>query len=196
MLVLNINSLINIFNNSSYEALNVNFIQNFVKRITYIGLKNTIIYIFFQRILRINSHVPWPVHFSSIVINPKKIKINYWRPYPGYMPGCYIQAINGIEIGKNVRLGPGIKIISANHDIQDFNKHVVEKPIKIGDNCWIAANAVILPGVELGDHTIVAAGAVVSKSFLEGNCIIGGVPAKIIKKIDKYIGIGSKSDEN
>jgi acetyltransferase-like isoleucine patch superfamily enzyme len=99
------------------------------------------------------------------------------------MPGCNIQAINGIEIGKNVRMGPGIKIISANHNILDFNKHITEKPIKIGDNCWIGANAVILPGVELGDHIIVAAGAVVSKNFLEENCIIGGVPTNLLKRL-------------
>jgi len=43
-----------------------------------------------------------------------------------------------------------------------------------------------LPEVELGEHTIVAAGAIVTKSFLEGNQIIGGVPAKVIKKINKY----------
>jgi acetyltransferase-like isoleucine patch superfamily enzyme len=46
-------------------------------------------------------------------------------------------------------------------------------------------NAVILPGVVLGDHTIVGAGAVVTKSFPEGYCIIAGVPAKVIKTIDK-----------
>ena len=54
----------------------------------------------------------------------------------------------------------------------------------IGDECWIASNAVILPGVHLGKHTIVAAGAVVSKSFPEGWCVIGGIPAKVIKRLD------------
>ena len=138
------------------------------EQVKLIGLKNTITYFFFQRVLRINPHVPWPVHFSSVVSNPEKIKRHYYRPYPGYMLGCYIQALNGIEIGKNVRIGPGVKIISANHDICDFDKHIKEHPIKIGNNCWISANAVILPGVELGDHTIVASGAVVSKSWVSG----------------------------
>ena len=46
-------------------------------------------------------------------------------------------------------------------------------------------NAVILPGVELGDHTVVGAGAVVTKSFSEGYCVIGGNPAKIIKYIER-----------
>lgn len=161
----------------------------FSKRlVNYIGVKNILIYFFFQRILRINSHVSWQVHWSSIVISPEKIKLKYWRPFPGYMPGCYIQASNGIEIGKNVRIGPGVKIVSASHDMYDFDLHTKYDPIKIGDNCWLAANSIILPGVELGNHTIVAAGAVVTKSFYEGNCILGGVPAKVIKKIDNYKG--------
>jgi len=156
--------------------------------VDYIGVKNIITYFFFQRILRLNSHVKWPVHWSSIVSCPERITLKYWRPFPGFMPGNYIQAKNGIEIGKNVRIGPGVKIISSSHDIYDYDLHTVENPIVIGDNCWLAANSVILPGVELADHIIVASGAVVTKSFLEGNCILGGVPAKVVKKINNYKG--------
>ncbi len=156
------------------------------RELKYIGLKNTIIYFIFQRIFRINSHVPWPVHPSSIVIAPHKIVRHFWRPYLGYMPGCYIQAINGIEIGKNVRIGPSVKIISANHDILNFNAHILNSPIIIGDNCWIGAGAIILPGVHLGNHVIVGAGSVVTKTFPD-NCMIGGNPAKIIKMVPNYI---------
>ena len=162
-------------------------IKQLIRHINYIGIKNVLKYFFFQRVLRINSHVPWPVHLSSLVSSPEKIKRHYWRPYPGFMPGCYIQALNGIEIGKNVRMGPGIKIISSNHNIYNFDEHLDEKPIRIGDNCWIGANAVILPGVELGNHVIVAAGAIVTKSFPD-NCIVGGIPAKVIKNIGGYSG--------
>lgn len=158
------------------------------KLVDYIGSKSIVTYFFFQRILRINSHVPWPVHWSSIVSSPNKIILHDWRPFLGFMPGCYIQAMNGIEIGLNVRVGPSVKIISASHDIYQFDKHTKGKPIKIGNNCWLSANCIILPEVELGEHTIVAAGAVVTKSFTEGNCIIGGVPAKVIKKISEYKG--------
>jgi acetyltransferase-like isoleucine patch superfamily enzyme len=47
---------------------------------------------------------------------------------------------------------------------------------------------VILPGVELGPHTILAAGAVVTKSFKEGNQVLAGVPAQVVKKLDVYQG--------
>ena len=84
-------------------------------------------------------------------------------------------------------VGPGVKIISANHNILDFSKYDKCKPIIIGDQCWLGSNCVILPEVELGNHVIVGAGAVVTKSF-PANCVIGGVPARIIKKIEPYCG--------
>ena len=49
-------------------------------------------------------------------------------------------------------------------------------------------NTVILPGVSLGDHTIVGAGSVVTKSFQEGNCVIAGNPAKVIRYLNESDG--------
>lgn len=54
------------------------------------------------------------------------------------------------------------------------------KPIIIGNDVWIGANVVILPGVKVGDGAIVAAGAVVTKDVAE-YAIVGGVPAKLIR---------------
>ena len=158
------------------------------KKADHVNVSSLFHYILFQKVIGINRSVPWPVHWSSIVSFPERISRKHWRPFPGFLPGSYIQAKNGIEIGRNVRLGPGIKIISASHSLSDYDIHDDSSPIVIGDNCWIAANAIILPGVRLGDHTVVAAGAVVNKSFETGNCVIGGVPAKKIKDIEKYTG--------
>ena len=162
-------------------------------RIILMGLKNTVQYWFFQRILRINSNAPWPVHPSSVVIHPSNIKHKNGKspiiPYPGYMPGTYIQARNGIIMGRNIRFGPGVKLISANHDLEDFNKHIAEDPVEIGDNCWLGADSVILPGVKLSSHIVVGAGSVVNKSFKEKDIAIAGVPAQKIKNIKPYIGI-------
>lgn len=75
-------------------------------------------------------------------------------------------------------------ILSANHDIYDQRKYNAA-PITIGDYSWIGMNSVVTAGVILGPRTIVAAGAVVTKSFPEGFCILAGVPAKIVKYLDK-----------
>lgn len=58
------------------------------------------------------------------------------------------------------------------------------KDVVIGEKCWIGMNSVILPGINLGGNTIVAAGAVVTKSFPQGNVVLAGVPAKIIKELE------------
>ncbi len=152
------------------------------------GVPCFIRYFIVQRVFRINSHVPWPVHWSSSVSGVSKIRFKNETNPLGYSPGSYIQAINGIEIGTNVIHAVGLTIISANHDCLDFKKHTEASPVRIGDDCWLGANVTILPGVSLGNHTIVGAGSVVTKSFSDGNCVIAGVPAKLIKRIPPYCG--------
>lgn len=139
---------------------------------------------FLQKVLRINSHVPWPAHPISTVRAPEKIQRG--SRTPGLAVGCHIDGRNGIQIGNNVWIGPRVSIISMDHDVNDFSKYVTEKPIVIGNNSWLAANCVILPGVELGQHTVVAAGAVVTKCFKNGNQILAGVPAKVVKELNDY----------
>ncbi len=139
---------------------------------------------FWKWILRQNSRVPWPVHFTSQVICPEKVKLGRCA-FPGDSPHCYIQAINGIEIGDYTNIAPGVGLISANHDPLDNARHLPAPPIRIGAHCWIGINAVILPGVMLGDYTIVGAGAVVTKSFPEGYCVIAGNPARKIRELER-----------
>jgi acetyltransferase-like isoleucine patch superfamily enzyme len=136
---------------------------------------------FFQSVLDINNDIPWMVHFTSKVAGDISIGENVWISF-AISGGCYIAGGNGIIIGDNTIFAPGVKIISANHDPVDFSKWKKEKPIKIGKNCWIGANAVILPRVELGDNVIVAANALVTKRF-PANSIIAGNPARLISRI-------------
>ncbi len=138
-------------------------------------------YVFWQRILRINGGAWWPVHYRSRVVVPEGVTLGR-ASYPGDMPGCYVQAINGIVIGDYCLFGPNVGIISANHDPEDSRRHVPGDPIRIDDYCWIGFGAVILPGVHLGPRTTVGAGAVVTRSFPEGNCVVAGNPAKIVRK--------------
>jgi acetyltransferase-like isoleucine patch superfamily enzyme len=138
--------------------------------------------LFFQKVLGINRQAYWPVHFSSTVTGVKNIYIGI-ESGPGASPGCYIQGIGKIHIGDYTLVAANVGIISANHDVYDHRIHK-EGSVRIGSYCWIGMNAVILPGVELGDFTIVGAGAVVTKSFHDGYCIIGGNPAQLISKLD------------
>ena len=135
-----------------------------------------------QKVLREVSNASWPVHFTSTVVNPENIECGI-ETSPGYSPGNYIQAIGKVTIGDYTQIAPNVGIISANHDIYDNSEHIVQE-VKIGRYGWIGMGAIILPGVELGDFTIVAAGAIVTKSFPEGYVVIGGNPAREIKKLD------------
>jgi hypothetical protein len=144
-----------------------------------------------QKVLRINGHVPWPVHRTSVVHRPEKIQRG--TRCPGLSPWCYLDGRNGIIIGENTWIGPRVSIISMDHDLYDFSKYVQERPIKIGKNCWIGTGAIILSNVELGDHTIVAAGAVVTKSF-PANVMVGGVPAKVIKQLGDYASLSEEAN--
>lgn len=134
------------------------------------------------QLLGLHWHVPWPVHFTSTVHAPKRIKLGRGT-YPGDSPGCYIQARNGIVIGDYVNLGPGVGLISANHDPKDNTKWLDAEPIRLGAHCWVGMNVVILPGVELGERTIVGAGSVVTRSFPEGHCVIAGNPARVLRSL-------------
>ena len=64
------------------------------------------------------------------------------------------------------------------------SRHFQSHPIFIGDCAWIGANATILTGVTIGKNSVVAAGAVVTKDVPD-NCLVGGVPVKVIKKISQ-----------
>jgi len=90
-----------------------------------------------------------------------------------------------VKIGSYVIMGPNVKIYTRNHNFESLDTPIAlqgksSKPTIIGDDVWIGANVVILPGVEVGNHAIIAAGSIVTKSVPD-YAIIGGNPAKVIK---------------
>jgi acetyltransferase-like isoleucine patch superfamily enzyme len=133
-----------------------------------------------------NRQIPWPVHPTSQIIDHAKITGGTLAP--GLSMSCFIDARNGIILGENVWIGPKVSIISMDHDLLDYDLYIKDKSIRIGRNSLLTNGCTILPGVELGEHTVVAAGAVVTKSFPDGNQLLAGVPAKVIKKLDEYKG--------
>lgn len=98
--------------------------------------------------------------------------------------GCRFQDQGGIIIGDGTFIGHNVVLATLNHGLMPEDRGTTyPAPIMIGKNVWIGANATVLQGVTIGDNAVIAAGAVVTKDVLE-NTIVGGVPAKVIKKID------------
>ncbi len=88
-----------------------------------------------------------------------------------------------IYIGNNVMIAMNVSLISNNHNLYD--RLLLEvKPVKILDNAWIGAGAIILPGVTIGKYAVVGAGSVVTKDVLDYE-VVAGNPAKVIKTLDK-----------
>lgn len=91
----------------------------------------------------------------------------------------------GLTIGDRVLIGYGTQILTRNHRIPPMPGRIFgagheSLPVEIGDDVWIGANCVILPGVTIGEHAVVAAGSVVTKSVPPGG-IVGGAPARLIR---------------
>lgn len=131
-----------------------------------------------------NKNIPWPCHPSTQVLFPQNVKFHPDNLDNFLSPGCYFQAVGKIEIGHGTYIAQNVGIITANHNFTNLDEHQNPKDVIIGENCWIGMNSVILPGVVLGNNTIVGAGSIVTKSFPNGHCVIGGNPAKLIKNID------------
>lgn len=87
----------------------------------------------------------------------------------------------GITIEDDVLVAANAQLISNNHDPEE-HQILTCKPVVLKRNCWIGAGATILPGVTVGENAIVGAGAVVTKD-VEPNTVVGGIPAKLIKRL-------------
>lgn len=96
---------------------------------------------------------------------------------------CCFQDQSGITIGDGALIGHNVVLATINHGFPpEHRSDNFPAAITIGKNVWIGSNATILPGVTIGDGAIVAAGAVVTKD-VPPMTVVGGVPARIIKKI-------------
>jgi acetyltransferase-like isoleucine patch superfamily enzyme len=100
-------------------------------------------------------------------------------------PYNYIGCSGKITIGDNVMLAPRVSIYAENHVFDNPNitikaQGVSKMDVVIEDDCWIAANAVILAGVTIGKGSVVAAGSVVNED-VPAFSVVAGVPARVIK---------------
>lgn len=90
----------------------------------------------------------------------------------------------GIDIGNDVIIATQVSITSQTHEIgiEKFKNTSLMKRVIVGNNVWIGAGAIILPGVVIGDNAIIGAGAVVTKDVPD-NTVVLGVPANVSRTI-------------
>lgn len=99
--------------------------------------------------------------------------------------GCHFQDQGGITIGDGSLIGHNVVLATINHDLSPLNNRENHyKPIVIEDHVWVGSNATILQGVTVGRWSVVAAGAVVTKD-VPPFTVVGGVPAKVIRRVDQ-----------
>lgn len=90
-----------------------------------------------------------------------------------------------IYVGSHTMFGPHVTLATAGHPIiPSLRVHGVQhnQPIRIGENCWIGAGVVVLPGITIGDNTVIGAGSVVTKD-IPANVVAMGNPCKVYREI-------------
>lgn len=117
---------------------------------------------------------PFHTNFGRFTRIGKHVFINH---------ACSFLDMGGITIEDHVLIGPRVNLVTENHPLDPADRSaLITKPIVIRQNAWIGAAATILPGVTIGENAVVAAGAVVTAD-VPANTVVGGVPAKLLKRI-------------
>lgn len=102
--------------------------------------------------------------------------------------GTMIYCVDSVEIADYCIFGPGV-VISDNDshrvviDVMERRRPSASAPVRIKKNVWVGMRSLILKGVTIGDNSIIAANSVVT-SDIPGNSLAGGIPAKVLKKLE------------
>jgi maltose O-acetyltransferase len=110
----------------------------------------------------------------------------------------YADLNDTITLGNHVAIGHHTVMITMNHDFSCEHKRCGAgsfAPIVIEDGAWLGACVTVLPGVTIGKGSVVAAGAVVNKN-VPPNCLVGGIPARVIKSLNQNTEINDSEMSN
>ena len=147
----------------------------------YRKVKTTLFKIIFPRFSQAVLYEVPRVYFKKRLKLGRMVHIN---------DNVFINAVGYVTIGDACVLSHGVTIISTELDTQKWAERRVDedihvdRPISIGNNVWLCANVTICSGVNIADNSIVAAGAVVTSDLEETGCLYGGIPAKLIKRLE------------
>ena len=154
----------------------------------------------------------WRLHFPELARRLCRDKFRRFGDLAEFRPGAYAVACSRIEIGNrviirpgsnlsadpdgagiiiedDVLMGPCVYISAANHNFHSVESSIIDQgyspstPVILRRGCWIGANAIILPGVEIGENSVVGAGSVVTRP-VPPRVVAAGNPARVIRSID------------
>lgn len=146
-----------------------------------------------RRTIRSIRRIYWRVRLGLRHVHPTFLAGGHSNIDSGFVAGAYSYVGPGCEIGPGViigaytMLGPAVRIVGNDHVFCIpgaaiiFSGRPEFKETILGSDVWIGAGVTIIAGVRIGDGSIVAAGSVVTKD-IEPLLIVGGVPARVIRK--------------
>lgn len=91
-----------------------------------------------------------------------------------------------IYVGDNTMFGPNVVVATAGHPIlPELRKkgYQYNAPVRIGNNCWLGAGVIVLPGITIGDNVVIGAGSVVTKD-LPSDVVAVGNPCRVLRKVN------------
>lgn len=127
----------------------------------------------------INSEIEPPFYcdYGSLIFLGENVFINF---------NCVLLDCSKITIGDNCMIAPGCQILTAYHPLEAKLRNSgreLAAPITIGNNVWLGAGVIVLPGVTIGDGAVIGAGSIVTKS-VPANSLAVGNPARVIREIN------------
>ncbi|GAB1444321.1 hypothetical protein MASR2M39_31730 [Ignavibacteriales bacterium] len=128
--------------------------------------------------------------FSEIIFND----------YVSIQQNLHLTCAKKIEIGEWTAIAANVTITDIHHPYEDISlpierQNIMVREVKIGKNCKIYNNAVILPGTSIGNHCTIGANSVVSGVYPD-YCVIAGIPARIIKRFNPNLNKWQRTDRN
>jgi galactoside O-acetyltransferase len=93
-----------------------------------------------------------------------------------------------IYVGSHTLFGPNVVLATAGHPMMpELRKHGIQynMPIHIGENCWLGAGVIVVPGVTIGDNVVIGAGSVVTKD-IPSNSVAMGTPCRVVRQINDH----------
>ena len=93
-----------------------------------------------------------------------------------------------IYVGSHTLFGPNVVLATAGHPMMpELRKHGIQynMPIHIGENCWLGAGVIVVPGVTIGDNVVIGASSVVTKD-IPSNSVAMGTPCRVVRQINDH----------